>query len=371
MQISICQTTDCFFYSVNQKSGCSTIKKSIGAKEIPYEKYFNLSPLPIFSVVRNPYSRFLSSFRYCCLNRSNEAFRNWPPSDCTIDNYLTFLESVSKQDCFSRFDVHQRPQSYNLCIDDINYDFIGKLEYLDEVSHYIASFGYKDIKTKDDHRTGAVNVYKKSLDSNQCSRIRKIFEKDFEVFQYSYDLDSSGEVKCLYPSTGKLYLGETFRIKLLIECLYMLFDDEQFNKALHLNSELITLRFRKVFGLSSKTLYRSNYILNPLIFLMIISGDDFNGRLDQIILSLVEPTDFDGNLQSEDIDIVIRWCENNELSHFLNTLREIKKYCHLLKFEGQFLHIKEQDNGILLDFKDLNPLIACSAGFSGIKVLKA
>ena len=170
------------FYSENNKSGCSTIRKSIGAKRIPYEKYFNLHAVPIFSVVRNPYSRFMSSFLYCCRHRSSEYFRNWSTSDCTIDNYLTALEDVSKKDIFRRLDPHQRPQSYNLCIDDISYDFIGKLEYLDEVLDYTSSFGYKNIKTKDDHRTGAVNTYKKSLDSDQCSRIQKIFEKTLRCF---------------------------------------------------------------------------------------------------------------------------------------------------------------------------------------------
>lgn len=346
------------FYSENNKSGCSTIIKSIGAKGIPYEKYFNLHAVPIFSVVRNPYSRFLSSFRYCCQHRTHEYFRDWSPSDCTIDNYLTLLEDVSKWDGFRRLDPHQRPQSYNLCIDDINYDFIGKLEYLEEVLEYISVSGYKYIKTKDDHRTGAVNTYKNSLDSDQCSRIQKIFEKDFETFKYSYDLNASGEVKCLHFSPDKGYLGQAFRIKLLIESLFMLHDDEKFKKLLNLN---MTFVIRKIFPLlgSESKLCRLHYNkLNPLVLLMILSGDDFKGRLSQIILSLVQPTNCDRNLQSEDIDVVIRWCEKNGLSHFLNTLRTVQRYHHFFKFENQYLHLRIQGSATLLEFNDVYRQIA-------------
>ncbi|WP_115070719.1 sulfotransferase family 2 domain-containing protein [Synechococcus sp. UW179B] len=351
------------FYSENNKSACSTIGKTIGAKRIPHEKYFNLHAVPIFSVVRNPYSRFMSSFLYNCRHRSQDYFINWSPSDCTIDNYLTFLEYHSKEDNFRRFDPHQRPQSYNLCIDDINYDFIGKLEHLKGVLDYISSFGYKDIKTKNDHRTGAVDTYKKSLDSDQCSRIQKIFEKDFEAFKYSYDLDSSCEVKYIYASPNKVSFGQTFRIKVLIESLHMFNEDEEYKKLVNSLPAFSINNLYELFALPIKaSLEIFPEMLNPIVVIMILSGNAFNGRLSQIILSLVEPIDFDSNLQSEDIDIVIQWCENNGFCHFLNTLKTVKKYYYLFKYETQYLNFRELGNTISLAFKDKDRAYAPSPG---------
>ena len=339
-------------YSQNNKSGCLTTQGSIGAKRIPPTKYLNLPELPIFSVVRNPYSRFLSSFRYCCLHRSNEHFKPWSPSDCTIDNYLYVLEYHSKHDNFRRLDPHQRPQSYNLGIDYINYDFIGKLEYLEEVLGYISLYGYKGIKTTNYHRTGAINEYKKILNSDHCSRIRKIFEKDFEMFDYPYDLDSSDAAKCLRFSPEKASLSQEFKMKVLIESLYKLYDNEKFKELCGANSKIISERVVGQFGIAHSNYSFTMMHLNPLLILMILSGDDFAGRLNQIISFLVQPTNSDRSLHHEDIDIVIKWCRNNGFLQFLDVLEPIRKYCNFFEFETQYLHIAKQDNFYSVEYNN-------------------
>ena len=339
------------FYSENNKSGCSTIKKSIGAKRIPYGKYFSLHAVPIFSVVRNPYSRFLSSFRYCCLHRSTEHFKNWSPSECTIENYLSFLESTSKNGDFAMFDRHQRPQSYNLCINKINYNFIGKLEHLKEVFDYLSSFGYKEIKIKNDHRTGAIGDYKNKLDGDHCRRIQRIFEEDFEAFKYSYDLASTDKVKCLNFTPNNTQLDKTFKIKVLIESLYIFHGDEKFQELIRLNMPSIAYKISEIFRIPGyiNIKYR---LISPLIFLMILSGSDFKGRLEQILLSLVQSTDFNRNLEPEDIDLVIQWCENNEFDRFLDTLINVRKNYHHLQFETQYLHWRTRLNYTSLEIND-------------------
>ena len=339
-------------YSLNHKSGCSTIKKTINGKVVPPIKYLSLARSPIFTVVRNPYSRFLSSFRYCFLRRTNLILKEWSHSDLTIDNYLKVLEYHSEQGHFERFDPHQRPQYYNTCIDQIKYDFIGKLEKMKEVSDYTSHYGYKEVKTKDDHKTNSMSDYKNLLDSGHCSRIQKIFEKDFEVFGYSYDLHSSSKVESLVFPSRKFSFDRDFEMKILLESHYMLHDDKKFADMLELNRKFIVSRFLDPFGLKSGN-YVVNFLLfNPVVLLMILSGVDFQGRLDQIMLSLVQPVEFERNLRLGDIDVIIKMCKDNGLSRFVDVLISVRKYCRCLKFESQYLYFKNHGNFNSLEYVD-------------------
>ena len=172
------------------------------------------------------------------------------------------------------------------------------------------------------------------------------------MFNYPYDLDSSDTAKCLRFSPKKVFLSQKFKIKVLIEPLYKLYDNKEFKELCDLNSEIIGKRVVDPFGLAQSNHSFNMMHLNPLVILMILSGDDFAGRLNQILLALVQPSNLDRDLHPEDIDVVIKWCQNNGLLQFLDVLEPIRKNCNFYQLETQYLHFTKQDDLYSLEYNN-------------------
>ena len=152
--------------ATNFKSGCSTMGKSIGCSS-----YICIDDLlkgkPVFSVTRNPFSRFMCSYLRYYLPRRNEHFKSLDDSQLTIDSYIDWLFGYRDDLGIESLDPHQRPQHYNLGIGKVPYDFVGNLERTDLVEKYLQKFGYRQLKGRT--QTNAANRYKSELGKSNLS----------------------------------------------------------------------------------------------------------------------------------------------------------------------------------------------------------
>lgn len=144
-----------------------------------------------FSIVRNPYTRFLSGYFEKIYNK-----RRFLPyrdklaqylgksfdASISMDEFLDYLENGGIND-----NLHWARQCDILLMPYDEFDFIGKVENLDEDLKFLLRHIFKiesEILTWPKHITNAhrkVNL----LDSENAARIYSLYEQDFETFEYS------------------------------------------------------------------------------------------------------------------------------------------------------------------------------------------
>jgi hypothetical protein len=139
-----------------------------------------------FSVVRNPYSRFLSAY----LNKV--AGRPWkkisvrmgftPDSKPTIHDFLAALRDSDPYDV----DHHFRPQHINLLRGFVPLDMLGYFEALDDVRTFLNEHGFA-LESNLKNSTGASSRVTELLDAQAVGEIQTIYEMDFQSYCYSPD----------------------------------------------------------------------------------------------------------------------------------------------------------------------------------------
>lgn len=161
-------------------------------KEIFEEKkYF------VFTFVRNPFARVLSA--YLDKIEKNKApkihiVRSLFKSD-ELDKPVSFKEFVKLLHMNNKvlyIDKHWRPQTANLVVPEIKYDFIGRLENFDEdfqeVEKEIKRKGEpskkRKVKNYTPHQTSANEKIRHYYDEETIELIREIYADDFKNFQY-------------------------------------------------------------------------------------------------------------------------------------------------------------------------------------------
>lgn len=201
-------------YLQNPKVACTSIETSLWAayepgnvpsnvhreKQIRRESFFYLRNLTnaqckellnseFFTVVRNPYARFLSAY----LNKvQNE--KPW----ARIHKHCGFQSLVkpSISELLERFkdldlagiDHHFRPQHINLLVGFAPLSVTGHMEHFSEIVTYLSK---KDIRieTKDKHATNAAEQVRSRLSDREIDLIREIYKDDFTNFGYSFDIE--------------------------------------------------------------------------------------------------------------------------------------------------------------------------------------
>jgi dermatan 4-sulfotransferase 1 len=141
-----------------------------------------------FTVVRNPYDRFLSAYLDKILgNRPpKKQVSNYlglsPDNQISIDDFLTYLEYGGIYE-----NPHWAIQTDLIFIPLKKLNFVGKVETLQADMKFITKkiFG-KEIEIKDwrPHATEAENKREQILNSESKKRIYKIYQKDFDSFLY-------------------------------------------------------------------------------------------------------------------------------------------------------------------------------------------
>ena len=218
------------------KAGCSTIKSLLinmgtlksdpivkGQDEIHddpsfsstfsnLKNYYFLSSksVPIFTVVRNPFSRILSAYLEKIFYRYDERKDYLGelefPSNEKIP-FLTFLERVGSKPK-NALDFHFMPQSTILNIKKHPNIIVGHLEDFDkissEISRYILkvrrpekagepNYVYEEVQNKKiaPHSVGASSAQKikKYYGPREIDLVKSIYTEDFQSFGYSFSID--------------------------------------------------------------------------------------------------------------------------------------------------------------------------------------
>lgn len=189
----------------NPKVACSTIKNSLlgGFEGNVHKEAGKKFKLPkdidhdFFCLTRNPYSRALSCFKNK-IGPSKEKNPNavWHPFcdrfgfNRTIQpSFEDFLTALLEDNDYWSMDMHYRPQHLNLHQDEIQPNFVGRIERFSDVENYLLSNNIK-IETRNTHKTGANNTYTAEISQTEAALIETIYEKDFILYGYTKNIES-------------------------------------------------------------------------------------------------------------------------------------------------------------------------------------
>ena len=108
--------------------------------------------------------------------------RKDPKADVSIDDFVTAISRTAPED----MDPHWRPQTYNLMLDAVQYDYIAKLDgAADPLLPVVERLGVslEDIPVRTSTSSGADQDVK--LSAQSIEKIREIYAQDYEQFGYS------------------------------------------------------------------------------------------------------------------------------------------------------------------------------------------
>jgi len=169
--------------------------------------------------VRNPYTRLLSLYMDKVLKKNPRLMKDLGlPRDDAV-TFPALVETIGAQTWYQA-NRHYRAQTENLLWGDIQYDFVGKLEYFaDEldrlaVDHDIDLRNYLSIRQR--HATGAEqHLYRFYTDELQA-RVHELYRSDFDAFGYDYDLPDLAHVMAL-ARRGPRFAGGKLVVDLLLD----------------------------------------------------------------------------------------------------------------------------------------------------------
>jgi len=142
-----------------------------------------------FSVVRNPYSRFLSGYlnkvshRGPWQHRTSVRFGVEGMPAPSLEDFLRIVKAADQRS----MDPHFRPQHLNLMHGLISLDFMGHLEEMDAVRAYLLRHGMV-LQSNNLNATGVGATQATSkLSAEAIDLIQDIYSADFEIYGYSKD----------------------------------------------------------------------------------------------------------------------------------------------------------------------------------------
>lgn len=152
------------------------------------------------SFVRNPFSRLLSCYLHRIVARPNSASNRFlmkltggrGGEDVSFDEFIEIICSQKSKDQ----EAHWRCQADELCIDKIDYDFIGKVESIEADLPVLLKMLYGDktqltseITDASPMKTGtSQKLFKFYNDKATVSRVVERYKADFDSFNYSSTL---------------------------------------------------------------------------------------------------------------------------------------------------------------------------------------
>ena len=158
-----------------------------------FPRYLNRDDVTVFCFVRNPYTRVLS----CYLDKIRNNMRakksvlsalEYDPEDMQRDiSFGEFVEAISRQS-IGDMDPHWRIQYHQTFQDQIDYDFVGRFESLEDdlksilgriTPEYVNYWGVENR-----HATGSSSQILEFYDQNTEEQVYEIYRKDFDTFNY-------------------------------------------------------------------------------------------------------------------------------------------------------------------------------------------
>jgi dermatan 4-sulfotransferase 1 len=149
----------------------------------------------LFTFVRNPYTRVLSSYldkidnfkkAFYDTRKSVRHFSN--ADDVTFEAFVTYLENGGLY-----LDPHWMPQLSLIPLPLSEVSFVGKVENIDHdlpvlINRLFGDNTYRVIKSREDSRRKSSEVVSKYYTEDLKARIYKLYKADFDAFSYSQDL---------------------------------------------------------------------------------------------------------------------------------------------------------------------------------------
>ena len=190
-------------YISNPKAGCSTVKNSLlgGHTGNVHQAIEQLrahpsdANHPLFTLTRNPYSRALACFKNK-IGWGKEVTGNvWLPfarkfgfDAKSQPTFLEFLRALDESTINpAEFDIHYRPQVFNLHAKDIHPSYIGRLENIKDLKAFLSTHSLS-LLTRNPRPTGSSGAYQDEICQEAASIIQKIYADDFSYYGYSCDL---------------------------------------------------------------------------------------------------------------------------------------------------------------------------------------
>ncbi|SFM82651.1 sulfotransferase family 2 domain-containing protein [Marinobacter pelagius] len=146
-----------------------------------------------FSLVRNPWDRVLSAYRFACVGRT-DSMGVHKPEQYRIPEFESFerflCEWLPKQDV-EKLDYIFRPQWMFVCDDsgEVMVDHLGRVEALDETVDVLGQKLGKPILINNENSTGSPkrdfrNAYTRP---EMVEVVRAIYLRDIELFGYEFE----------------------------------------------------------------------------------------------------------------------------------------------------------------------------------------
>jgi len=166
-----------------------------------YDHCGELAALPFFSIVRNPFARFVSAYIDKIVRRGDTA--EWKAlcfslglSPDASPCVSLFLERMLAGDP-ERLDWHFCPQHVNLLATVIPLDFTGHLEAMGEAESFLAAHGIalESYLPHPTHATNADQHVKELIGVREADLIRRYYEVDFVLYGYSDDVSRIDQVR--------------------------------------------------------------------------------------------------------------------------------------------------------------------------------
>lgn len=141
-----------------------------------------------FTVVRNPYARFLSAYSNKVQQRQPWAkiHRRCGFVDATRPSMSELLERLRDLDP-AEIDHHFRPQHLNVLYGFAPLSVIGHLEHFSHVANFLSQHDI-NVETRDEHATNAALHVRSALSDREMELIGEFYKKDFEIFRYSSEV---------------------------------------------------------------------------------------------------------------------------------------------------------------------------------------
>ncbi len=218
-------------YVVNPKSACSTVKLLLSRLESGdfdfdsnniHNAGATLFPPPSklgwdvvdasltdpsdyykFTFVRNPLARIVSCYNDKIIKHARlfvpplkeaAGYKDDPSVELSFTEFLSIIQNQAIEE----MDQHWRPQSYNLMLECIDFDFIGKIEnFDDDFKSVMEATGSPQIsavkKNKAVPNTKYLSV--NDLTSKDLDIVESIYGDDFQLFEYAIDVAKPGAKK--------------------------------------------------------------------------------------------------------------------------------------------------------------------------------
>lgn len=156
--------------------------------ELTAENIKSLTDSTFFSVVRNPYARFLSAYLNKIASRGkpwqriSESFGMSPDTIPSLSELIEVMMGIDP----STIDHHFKPQHMNLLYGFAPIDFVGHMEKMEDVSEFLSERGFP-LEYFKRSTTGATSLISDNISKDDARALMKYYERDFHIYGYSED----------------------------------------------------------------------------------------------------------------------------------------------------------------------------------------